>query len=120
MMAASAYRPAPVRGPSGLLFGVCADLAYRAGMPVWMPRTVFVVGGLMHFWLAVVIYGVFAYAKRHAIRTNGIGARTVWREAPTAASGLRDKFGSLDRRLSDLEAATSSEWELRRQFRDMR
>lgn len=120
MMAASTYRPAPVRTRSGLLFGVCADLAFRAGLPTWMPRTVFVVGALMHFWLAVIIYGILAYAKRHAIRTNGIAANTVWRQAPTAASGLRDKFGSLDRRLSDLEAATNNEWELRRQFRDMR
>ena len=98
-----------------LVSGVCAELAARAGTAVWLPRVVFLVFGALHWFLAVVLYVVLV--KTFAARPRWRAPR--WTTGP-ALSGVRDRFGALDARLADLEAATlREEANLRRQFRDL-
>lgn len=102
-----------------LLKGVCAEIAERAGVAVWMPRAAFVVFGLMHWFLAVILYvvlvKVMAPARR---RLADLADRPA--AAATAYGSVRDRFSALDARLADLEAASlQQEAALRRQFRDL-
>ena len=99
-----------------LLRGVCAELAARAGTAVWLPRAAFLVFAALHWFLAIVLYVVLAKtlcAGQPRLRP----AR--WAAGP-ALSGVRDRFGALDARLADLEAATlREEAGLRRAFHDL-
>jgi len=102
--------------------GVCADIAARAAVPVWLPRAAFVIFGLMHWLLAAILY--FALSR---ILHPRVAARVRERftvPPPAAASygfaTAQERFRNLDERLSNLEAATlRSESELRRAFRDL-
>jgi phage shock protein PspC (stress-responsive transcriptional regulator) len=102
----------------GLIKGVCATVADRAGLPVWMPRTAFLVFGVLHWFLAVVLYVILARVLCPA-RRHPAGLPTAMPSGP-ASVDVRDRFGALDARLANLEAATlQTEATLRRQFRDL-
>ena len=99
-----------------LIKGVCATVAERAGVPVWVPRAAFVMFGVLHWLLAIILYVVLAKVLCPAAR------RVIARFSPPAPEyvGVRDRFGALDARLAELEAATwREEAGLRRQFRDL-
>jgi phage shock protein PspC (stress-responsive transcriptional regulator) len=115
------YRTAPIMQGSWIS-GVCADIAERAALPVWVPRAGFVVFGMMHWLLAAILY--FALARILRPRTRD--AQRSPFTAPTSPpppygfGPLQDRYRNLDARLSTLEAATvRNEEELRRAFRDL-
>lgn len=121
-------------GADGLIKGVCARLAERAGVAVWMPRAAFVIFGLLHWVVALVLYFVMArYLCPN--RTGSFAPRTMrsWfftgrsrpRVVPPVArydgdDAVRQRFSALDRRLAEMEAASlAQEAGLRRAFRDL-
>jgi phage shock protein PspC (stress-responsive transcriptional regulator) len=102
--------------------GVCADIAARAAVPVWLPRAAFVIFGLMHWLLAAILY--FALSRilyPHVVAR--VRARFTAPPSPPAGqvfATAQERFRNLDERLANLEAATlRSESELRRAFRDL-
>ncbi len=123
MSATMSYGSVPMGRPRWIS-GVCADIARRAAVPAWVPRAAFVIFGLLHWVLALILY----FALSHYMFRRG---RTAARFAPRFTpppmaarpeefSGVRERFRHLDQRLSNLEAATlRSEAELRRAFRDL-
>lgn len=102
--------------------GVCADLAFRAAVPVWLPRVAFVIFGMLHCVLATILYFVLAKVLCPNVRGR-VFDRFAAPPAPPASyafGAVRERFRNLDERLSNLEAATvQSEAELRRAFRDL-
>ena len=99
-----------------LISGVCAELAYRAGTAVWLPRAAFLVFGAMHWFLAIVLYVVLAKTLCAAKPR----LRSPMRASGPEVSGVRDRFSALDARLAELEAAAlREEASLRRAFRDL-
>ena len=96
--------------------GVCAHVAERAGVPVWMPRAAFVIFGLLHWLLAIIAYVVL-------VRVLGLRRRAVpFVAAPDGppVGAVRDRFSALDARLAAMEAASlQQETDLRRAFRDL-
>ncbi len=99
-----------------LLKGVCASVAERAGVPVWVPRTAFLIFGLLHWVLAVILYVVLAKMLCPAARRMTVH----FSPPPPEYGGVRDRFSALDARLAELEAATlQQEAGLRRKFRDL-
>ncbi len=99
--------------------GVCADIARRAAVPAWVPRAGFVIFGLLHWVLALILYFVLSH---YMFPKQPAAARFAPppRQPMDDFSGVRERFRGLDERLSNLEAATlRSESELRRAFRDL-
>jgi phage shock protein PspC (stress-responsive transcriptional regulator) len=99
--------------------GVCAEIAQRAAVPAWTPRAGFVIFGLLHWVLALILYFVLAH---YMFRRERAAPRFTAAARPPEQdfSGVRERFRGLDQRLSNLEAATlRSESELRRAFRDL-
>jgi phage shock protein PspC (stress-responsive transcriptional regulator) len=117
-MSATMSYGSTLRGRPRWISGVCADVAERAGVPPWMPRAGFVIFGLLHWVLALILYFVLAH---YMFRRPRAAAR--YRPSappPPEFSGVQERFRGLDQRLSNLEAATlRSESELRRAFRDL-
>jgi phage shock protein PspC (stress-responsive transcriptional regulator) len=115
------YRSSPMM-QDRWVSGVCADIATRAAVPVWLPRVAFVIFGLMHWLLAAILY--FALSR---ILHPGLAARARERftappprPAGNGFAAAQERFRSLDERLANLEAATvRNESELRRAFRDL-
>jgi phage shock protein PspC (stress-responsive transcriptional regulator) len=102
-----------------MIKGVCARIADSAGVPVWMPRTAFIIFGLLHWFFAVVayivIYKLICPARNWAVRNSVPPAGFT---APQ--NDVRNRFAALDRRLAEMEAATlQQEASLRRAFRDL-
>jgi phage shock protein PspC (stress-responsive transcriptional regulator) len=122
MMASGLERPR-------LISGVCGDIAARAAVPVWLPRLAFLIFLYMHWLLAIVLYLVLARtvcARRPA--TRQYYAPPAPPPRPGFDAGARDagfndvrgRFGALDQRLTNLEAATlQQEAALRRAFREL-
>ncbi len=105
-----------VQNPHALIKGVC-----RAGVPVWMPRTAFIIFGLLHWFFAVVayivMYKLISPACTWAARTSVPPTSTGY---TTPQNDVRNRFAALDRRLAEMEAATlQQEASLRRAFRDL-
>ncbi len=111
--------------PPRMICGVCAEIAVRAALPVWVPRLAFVIGGLTHAFFAIVLYVILS--RKFCLGRGWVRRRPAatfaTRPAPDLGPGLdavRDRFGRLDGRLSDLEAATlQRETALRRAFHDL-
>ncbi len=102
---------------TGLIKGVCARIAERAGVPAWMPRAAFLMFGLMHWLLAVIAYVVLA--KLLCGRTRVGSAPDEFSTESPPPGVVRDRFSALDARLADLERASLQESDLRRAFRDL-
>jgi len=115
MSTTMSYRSAPIMQGSWIS-GVCADIAERAAVPVWLPRAAFVVFGIIHWLLAAILY--FALARIMRPRTRSEVRDRFAPPPPSYGVGpLQQRFRSLDERLSNLEAATvRNETELRRAF----
>ncbi len=113
----TSYKMAEARRPRWVS-GVCADIARRAAVPAWVPRAGFVIFGLLHWVLALILYFVlshYMFAKPKAEKRFTPPMRPM-----DDYDGVRERFHGLDQRLSNLEAATlRSESELRRAFRDL-
>ncbi len=96
--------------PRPLLAGVCAQIAERAGVPVWLPRALMLALLLLHGLVAIAIY---------------VGLALVWREwrttqvpPPPAREDPARRFRDLDARLAVLEReALWRETDPRRPFR---
>lgn len=114
------------RHPRALIAGVCAELADRFGLPVWLLRVVVIFAFCDANWTTGICY----VAVTVALRTRLIDllparmrpSRPPWGDAP-ADPGYqlqRDRFSALELRLARLEAAvTSDELKLRARFRDI-
>ncbi len=104
-----------LHAPRLLIRGVCAEIAERAAVPVWMPRTAFLIFGVLHWLLALILY--FGLA-----RVMCAGSRLAEPLPPRAPAqgAVYDRFAALDRRLAEMEAATvNQEAGLRRAFKDL-
>ena len=100
---------------AGIIKGVCARIAERAGVPVWMPRVAFLIFGVLHWLLAVIAYFVLT---KLLCRTRTADLMPL-RDGPPP-SAVRDRFSALDARLAAMEASTlQQENSLRRAFRDL-
>ena len=100
---------------SGIIKGVCARIAERAGVPVWMPRAAFLIFGVLHWLLAVIAYFVLT---KMLCRTRTADLMPIQDGPPPSA--VRDRFSALDARLAAMEASTlQQENTLRRAFRDL-
>jgi phage shock protein PspC (stress-responsive transcriptional regulator) len=82
-----------------MISGVCAWMADRSGMPVWIIRVVALLLLLAHAPLMVLGYFVSAYLIRREARM----ANAVWSGAP--GGGVTDRFAHLDRRMAEMEEA---------------
>ena len=99
---------------TGLIKGVCAHVAERAGVPAWKPRAAFLMFGVMHWLLAVVAYVVLT----KLLRARAGRPPDAFGSAPPPGV-VRERFSALDARLADLERASLQESDLRRAFRDL-
>ena len=111
---------------NGILAGVCAGIAAYFGLERIIVRLAFVVALILFFPPTAIAYVVLAIALPR--RPPGLYAsredEAFWRGVATAPedafSGLKRRFGDLERRLRDMErSVTSSEFDLRRKFRDL-
>ena len=108
-----------VRHSRRMLCGVCAEIADRSTVPVWLVRTVAVLVLLMHPPLVVALYVCAALwlrgERRGTWRARAMPAAPSWDR-----DGLTERFYRLDRRLSGMErAALDREMGLRAAFRDL-
>ena len=112
------------RHPDAWIGGACAELADRFGLPVWLPRILFVLAFFEANWTTAIAYAVVTMALRTRLAgllpamTRQARARP---EPPDAGGNLqRDRLAGLETRLARLEAAvTSDELKLRARFRDI-
>jgi phage shock protein PspC (stress-responsive transcriptional regulator) len=115
------YRSAPMM-QDRWISGVCADIAARAAVPVWLPRVAFVIFGLMHWLLAAILYFALSRILHPRIVTR-VRERFTAPPPPPAGHGFataQERFRTLDERLANIEAATiRRESDLRRAFRDL-
>jgi phage shock protein PspC (stress-responsive transcriptional regulator) len=119
MSATMSISDSPLCRPK-VISGVCAEIAGRAGVPVWLPRLAFVLFGIMHWLLAIILYFVLAKFICPGQRSRMTASFTPPPPPSYGFATVRDKFSALDARLANLEAATvQSEAELRRAFRDL-
>jgi phage shock protein PspC (stress-responsive transcriptional regulator) len=119
MSATMSYGSMPVGRPRWIS-GVCADIARRAAVSPWIPRAGFVIFGLLHWVLALILYFVLAHYMFRRPHAGPRYAPPPPAARPEAFSGVQERFRHLDERLANLEAATlRSEAELRRAFRDL-
>jgi phage shock protein PspC (stress-responsive transcriptional regulator) len=117
MSATMSYRTEPVMRDAWIS-GVCADIAARAAVPVWLPRAAFVLFGMLHWLLAAILYVALA----RIMRPRMMACRARYAPPPPSYGfgSAQERFRNLDERLSNLEAATvRNESELRRAFRDL-
>jgi phage shock protein PspC (stress-responsive transcriptional regulator) len=113
-MSAATWNTYHPNSAHAMIKGVCARIADRAGVPVWIPRLAFLIFGLAHWLIAVIAY--FVMSKFFC-------AGRATPHAPTQVqpqNPVHERFAALDRRLADMEAATlNQEADLRRAFRDL-
>lgn len=126
------YPPNPHRlhrnQEAGWIMGVCAGLADYFGVNRGLVRILAVVALVMFNWLTLIAYFVLAFAigKKPAERRRlAPDEDEFWREVtnrPTdTLTRLKQRFREIERRIVDLEGrVTAPDFELRRQFRDLR
>lgn len=86
-----------------MISGVCAWMADRSGVPVWIIRVVALALLLAHAPLMLIGYFVAAYLIRRQARVADAG----W----SGTAGVPDRFAHLDRRVAEMEeAAWREEW----------
>ncbi len=113
---------------AGWIMGVCAGLADYFGVNRGLVRIIAVVGLMMFSWLTLIAYFVLAFTigKKPAERRRlAPDEDEFWREVtnrPTdTLTRLRQRFREIERRTINLEGrVTAPDFELRRQFRDLR
>ncbi len=118
----------------GVIGGVCAGIGDYIGIDPIIVRILtvisFFVTGFITFWIYIGFWMFTPSDKRAPYRREYRQARKARREHQAnpeeplrQTSSFRDvkgKFRSLEQRLQDLEKSiTSSEWQLRRDFRDL-
>ncbi len=114
----------------GVIGGVCAGIGDYIGIDPIIVRILTVVSffmtGFITFWVYLGFWVFTPSDKRAPYRREYRQARKARKnnpENPIPTSNFRDvkgKFRSLETRLQDLEKSiTSSEWQLRREFRDL-
>ncbi len=124
-------RPASPRGlyrdgRRAWLAGVCAGIADYFGLNPCLVRALTVASAVFFTFPTVVAYLIAAFAlpRRPADMYDSPEEEAFWRsvrlEPGRTAHDLTRKFQELERRLRAAEArVTSSEFKLRRQFRDL-
>ena len=123
-------RPSPVRlyrnRRNGWVAGVCAGIADYFGVSTVPVRVVTAVGLVMFFIPTVIAYIFAAWLIKPApenlfeSKDEEHFWRNVRKEPKDTVHDLHYKFGESERRLRALEAqVTSSEFELRRKFKDL-
>jgi phage shock protein C len=105
--------------------GVCGGIAEYLNVESWMVRILFVIGLAA---TPIFFFGYFFLSwilKKKPIQLYGSPEEEVfWRDVATkpdqTLSGLRGKFRELELSVSRMEGfVASSEYELRRQFKDL-
>lgn len=114
----------------GVLGGVCAGIGDYTGVDPVIVRiltvvTTFMTGGTA-FWVYLGLWIFVPSDKRAPYKREAREAYRAHRNAPEAPArtasfkDVKSKFRSVETRLQDLERSiTSSEWQLRRKFRDL-
>jgi phage shock protein C len=116
------------RDPSrGYLAGVCAGVAAYVGVQPVLVRFILVLGLIFFFPMAVIAYLLLAFLlpRRPPALYRSPEEEKFWREVSNAPdrtlASLRGRFRELEQRLRKVEAdVTSDDFELRRQFRELR
>lgn len=112
----------------GKIAGVCAGLADYFGWRVKMVRLGAILLTVFFFPLPIFVYAAAAFfmppGEPIAARYHDPEEEKFWRDysmRPTRTfSELRHRFRALDARIADMErAVTSSDYSLRKQFRDL-
>jgi len=111
----------------GKIAGVCAGLGGYFGIKTKWVRIAFILAAIFLFFPAILIlYGVlavliprapsgFSYETLDDLPPSGIG-----QPAAPVYTNLREHFGTLDRRLANMEAwVTSEDYRLRQQFKNL-
>jgi phage shock protein C len=113
-------------GRRAWLAGVCAGIADYFGLNPCLVRALIVASAVFFTFPTVVAYIIAAFAlpRRPAELYDSPEEEAFWRsvrlEPGRTAHDLARKFQELERRLRAAEArVTSSEFKLRRQFRDL-
>ncbi|MEO0398730.1 MAG: envelope stress response membrane protein PspC [Pseudomonadota bacterium] len=112
----------------GVFAGVCAGIADYFGWPTAHVRIAYVLLTMFFFWMPIFAYAAMAFflprGEPIASRYDNPDEERFWRTysvRPKATfSELKHRFRALDARIADMErAVTSSEFSLRREFRDL-
>ncbi|MEQ8248934.1 MAG: envelope stress response membrane protein PspC [Alphaproteobacteria bacterium] len=112
----------------GKVSGVCAGIADYFGISPTPLRVIFVVSLITPFWLpSLVVYFLASWILEDTpIEETPISSeeerfwKEVRREPGGTAHDLRHKFREIERRLGAMEThVTSSEFDLKRKFRDL-
>jgi phage shock protein C len=111
----------------GKIAGVCAGIGGYFGVKTKWVRLAFVLAAIFFFFpTTLIVYGVLALLMPRA--PVGFSYDTIVNERvepgqPAAApvyTNLREHFGTLDRRLANMEAwVTSEDYRLRQQFKNL-
>jgi len=114
---------------AGWIMGVCAGLADYLGVNRGLVRILAVVALVLFNWLTLIAYFVLAFSigkkPPMAQRRLAPDEDEFWREASNrpgdTLTRLRQRFRDVERRIINLEGrVTAPDYELRRQFRDLR
>jgi phage shock protein C len=113
---------------AGWIMGVCAGLADYFGVNRGLVRILAIVALVLFNWLTLVAYFVLAFSiGRKPVERRHLAPEEdqFWREVSTRPTDtltrLRQRFRDIERRVVSLEGrVTSPDFELRRQFRDLR
>ncbi|MDA0369080.1 MAG: envelope stress response membrane protein PspC [Proteobacteria bacterium] len=112
----------------GKVSGVCAGVADYLGISPTPLRVILAVSLITPFWLpSLVVYFLAAWILEDApVDENPVSSEEAqfWKEVRREPSGtahdLRHKFREIERRLGAMEThVTSSEFDLKRKFRDL-
>lgn len=110
----------------GKIAGVCAGIGGYFGVKTKWVRIAFILAAIFFFFpTTLIIYGVLAILMPRA--PSGFSYDTVSERAqpgqPAATpvhTNLQEHFGTLDRRLANMEAwVTSEDYRLRQQFKNL-
>jgi phage shock protein C len=118
-----------VRDPEiGKIAGVCAGIGGYFGVKTKWVRLAFILSAIFFFFpLTLIIYGVLTLLMPRApsgfaydsVEERGERGQPGYSAAPVYTN-LREHFGTLDRRMANMEAwVTSEDYRLRQQFKNL-